>query len=620
MNTGKPFILFYILLFLIPPSTINAHSPIAQRSPGVQEIISEAPARIELWFEDPVEIHLNSIKVKNEKGVAVSLKPAQADVNDAKHVWAEIIGEMKPGIYTVNIEVVALDGHPLTESYSFMVKAPERTEEERFQSLRLDNVSPGNGTILSASPETIELWYTEEVELVVFSILNDRQQAVPVQKAMQQETNRLHWIAKLAQPLAEGTYSIHSQVRIGDYQKYDVRYFAVGKVTSITGTAAFEQASLWSKLTLSTFTHWFTYLGLLAVAGIIWFQRAITAISTFRWKHTIPLLYGWTGSMILLELLAARFTYSDVAWNEFFSFSFVIVLFLQLLFLILSGFLYRMVIIRNLLITAAILCWVAAGHSAVPDNGGLWTFVLDGIHVFSASVWFGGLAAFLLLRIPTEEEMLQSAKRFSAWALGSVLALALSGIGLTMKYVPVFTLYSLWTSDWGKMFLLKLVLFLATVSIGVWQRKRIASWISVVSSRLFRRNIGIEITLLAVLLLVTSVLVDVSPDEARQGVILQTQESEFIEKLTVTPLQAGANDVIVHIREGVHLDHVQVTISSSSGWTDEYEAFRIHDTTFKVTGNLFHSPGTMTLKVWKNSAEGKTESASYLVYVPGPMT
>jgi copper transport protein len=166
---------------------------------------------------------------------------------------------------------------------------------------------------------------------------------------------------------------------------------------------------------------------------------------------------------------------------------------------------------------------------------------------------------------------------------------------------------------------MKVSLFIVLILLGVWQRKLLKKWSFHLAHTLFKRNVFGEMGVLVIVLLLTSVLVDVSPDEARQGIKLRSEPSDQVEQVEVTPLRAGANDVMVRLREGVSASDVKVNISSSSGWTDEYQAFQIDSRTFKVTGNLFHSPGTLTMDVLVGSGSGENTFVSYVVYVPGPM-
>ncbi len=58
-----------ILFYLAPVTTINAHSPIEKRIPETDALLETIPNKVELFFEEPVEIHRSSIIVRNDKQV-----------------------------------------------------------------------------------------------------------------------------------------------------------------------------------------------------------------------------------------------------------------------------------------------------------------------------------------------------------------------------------------------------------------------------------------------------------------------------------------------------------------------------------------------------------------------
>lgn len=613
-----------LMTVIVPSAAIYAHSPIEQRTPAVNDVLSTPPERIDLVFEDPVEVYKDSVVIADSEGKRIPIQTVELDPQNSHHVWAEIAGDMEPVTYTVKVRVVALDGHPLEESYTFTILAPELTDEERFQKLRLVKSYPEEGTVVQASPSTIELWYSDAVDVSVFGILDDKQKAITMEPPVKDPKDPGHLIYELKEPLSKGTYSIHSQVQIGEFQKYDITYFAVEEVTSISGSYGDTGSNVLAYVSPVTFIRWLSYVGLLTLAGVVWFQRMIGQdLSEANKRKERFMLFLHLGTMLMLglEFVAALLSYAQVSWVDFLSFQFIRILILQLVILGLSWVLKAYVNVRLLLLLGSMLGWIAVGHSMVPDNGGWMALTLDSIHVLAASIWLGGLAA-LLLMVPAEDRsawLMQHGKRFSPWAVGSVVAIILSGIGMTILYVPMFTLFSLWASAWGKMLLAKLLLFFGLVGFGIWQRKLLRKWSLRAAELLFKRNTMAEIGIISFLLLFTAILVDASPDEARQGLKVLSEDSEVIEQVKVTPLRAGANDVILQLKKGHRVQSVQIHISSSSGWIDEYQAFRTDSDSFLITGNLFHSPGTLTIDMTLRSEKGTESKASYVVYVPGPM-
>ena len=109
-----------------------------------------------------------------------------------------------------------------------------------------------------------------------------------------------------------------------------------------------------------------------------------------------------------------------------------------------------------------------AGHAAQTSPRGL-TLGLDWLHLAAGSVWLGGLLGLLVLwfsvsvsnRVPA---LSVAVPRFSAVALGSVLLLAVSGIGEAFDHLP--TVDALWRTGYGEAILVKTGLFAVALLIA----------------------------------------------------------------------------------------------------------------------------------------------------------
>lgn len=101
----KMIFAFILILYLIPTSAIDAHSLIEKRSPEINAIFETAPQKVELTFEEPVEIHRSSIIVRNEKEVEVQIGRPQLDPNDNRHILIDLEKNLPSGKYSVQIDV-----------------------------------------------------------------------------------------------------------------------------------------------------------------------------------------------------------------------------------------------------------------------------------------------------------------------------------------------------------------------------------------------------------------------------------------------------------------------------------------------------------------------------------
>ena len=96
-------------------------------SPAVNDTLVHSPAAIRLWFSEPVELAVTTVKLTNASGAAIALgKPARADGGDAAPVAAPVKAPLPAGSYVVTWSTAAQDGHPANGKINFVVKAATR--------------------------------------------------------------------------------------------------------------------------------------------------------------------------------------------------------------------------------------------------------------------------------------------------------------------------------------------------------------------------------------------------------------------------------------------------------------------------------------------------------------
>ncbi|WP_336788504.1 copper resistance protein CopC [Paenibacillus sp. MMO-177] len=615
----KMLIAFLLAAALIPVSTIDAHSQIVKRSPEVDEILAASPSIIDLYLEEPVGIHRSSIIVRNEKQSVMQLGKPRLDPNDNRHMTVDLKEKLPSGLYSVMIAVVALDGHSLKEKYNFEVKTKEDTDEQKFQRLKLDRTFPEDGTIVQASPDKIEVWYSETGELKLLGLLDDKEHSVITESPIADPDDPNHFTIHLKKNLPPGTYSIHSHLKIGDQSKYDIRYFAVQHFTAITGPTYKFGDSLWKHIQLQQLAHWIAYTAVLALFGVYFMGLKILKISGNQ-RFVINLLYGTAVAAFLLEFIANKMQYSEVVWIDFITFYFVQVLLVQIVLLLISYFIVwnRM---KLLLLFLALLGLALTGHTAAPSYGGIWSVALDVIHLFSVSIWIGGLLT-LTVMAPKENKtkwLKEKGKLFSKWALTSIVLIAATGILMTIRFVPSFSLNSLISSYWGEMLLAKAILLIVIIVIGIWQRRTLAKWAEGIGA-IFRKWLWIELVIAALILLVAGVLVDLSPKDAEEGIYPQTKTVDGVQAtVQITPLAASPSEISIRVGDPLDIERVRVKFSTTTGWQVENAAFSFGNGVYKLTGYYFHAPGTMNMEVYAYRADGTVIKLPYIIQIPGVM-
>ena len=150
------------------------------------------------------------------------------------------------------------------------------------------------------------------------------------------------------------------------------------------------------------------------------------------------------------------------------------------------------------------------GHAMSFESRLPW--VAQVAHGIGAGAWIGALAALVavvsgLARQPVGQgRAVVLAGRFSPLAVAAVGLIAVSGTVTAVLYVATFA--DLWTTGYGRVLLLKLVLFLATGAIGAYNWRILLPRLGAgTGARALLRSARLELTLAAGVLLATAVLV-----------------------------------------------------------------------------------------------------------------
>jgi copper transport protein len=155
-----------------------------------------------------------------------------------------------------------------------------------------------------------------------------------------------------------------------------------------------------------------------------------------------------------------------------------------------------------------------AGHTSPRGEA----IALDWVHLAAGSIWIGGLAGLLVLWRAKPAALAVVVPRFSAVALGSVLALMTTGTLAAILHLP--TLASLWETSYGRALLAKIALLCATLLIAAVNLLRtrprlIASRtrpeLGAPAARLLRRLVLGETALVAGAVLAAAVLTSLAP-------------------------------------------------------------------------------------------------------------
>jgi copper transport protein len=205
-----------------------------------------------------------------------------------------------------------------------------------------------------------------------------------------------------------------------------------------------------------------------------------------------------------------------------------------------------------------------AGHASVESPVAVF-FPSDVLHVLAGSVWVGGIVC-LLLALPGATRQLEGAERsrlllailarFSPLALGSVVAIAVTGV--IQAYIDVRSLHGLFHTTYGVLIVVKVLLLLSLIGLGWVNRERVIPMLKRVVGDgaspggvgvLARRTMRGELALMLCVFGATAALIGYAPpiDAASGPFSTNTTIGSAELEMTVEPAKVGLNTIHLYL-------------------------------------------------------------------------
>lgn len=104
-------------------SDVVAHARLKRANPAVGGIVSASavPVELQVWFTEPVEPALSTIRVVNSAGAQMDRGDVRIDAGDHTQLRVTLL-PLTPDIYRVIWNVVSIDTHRRSGSFPFRVE------------------------------------------------------------------------------------------------------------------------------------------------------------------------------------------------------------------------------------------------------------------------------------------------------------------------------------------------------------------------------------------------------------------------------------------------------------------------------------------------------------------
>jgi len=336
----------------------------------------------------------------------------------------------------------------------------------------LEKATPQADSRLDVSPEAVEIVFNERLDSGGAKLLVLSEASRDVAKGEIERIEEGKGIRIGLPKLAEGHYTVSYSVISADGHPISGAYvFTVGNPAPLDASKLNPHQQVGhahdhggSGLDADSFLLYAArilyYAGLLATAGLAMWSLLRGMSQVVRDTHSRSL--GLSGKFALIATLAyVFFSLRDLGqgeplseWGRILTETTIGKLYIAELLLALAAPLLPSLGAAARVAWAAIALFVESwsGHAAAFDPVS-YTVGLNYAHLLAAALWSGGLLLLLAVWFKERPEAGRFALVFSKWALISFLALWVTGILSTLKYLP--SLEYLQYTNWGKWLIAK---------------------------------------------------------------------------------------------------------------------------------------------------------------------
>ena len=450
-----------VLTLLGVPALLFAHAHLRRSEPSADARLGAAPAVIRLWFTEQPEVAFTRVTLRSADSTNVPLGAIAAISGDKFGVRVPISAPLAPGRYRVIWRTAAADGHPTTGSFVFSV-----SDTARAAAPVVDTVKRSGGHALVAVDTTVQqtarLSATAATRWVEFIAMLSIVGAVVFRLVVLRDFDRF-----VGFPAPEVRLElVDSARRLGQSALVLLFIAALSRLyeeaNALLGPAERGDRPSWRMLVFDT-----------------------------SWGR------GWQVGLVGIVVAAIGFaiakrTRSATGW-----------------------------IVAALGALGIVVAPALTGHAMATSPVPL-SVLLDILHVAAVCAWLGALLTLLLSAIPFVRGTRAQSSLGSGQLVAALVrsfhpvALACAGVvvvtGVVAAWLRLPALPDLWTTTYGRVLLVKLCLVALVIVFGAMNWRRIMPALGDDSAaRRLTRTATAELTIAALVLAATAVLVSVSP-------------------------------------------------------------------------------------------------------------
>jgi copper transport protein len=502
-------------VLLAAPAAVLAHANLVRANPQANANLTEAPARVQLWFSERPELTLTQIQVFDGQRREVQQGAPQAAPDDPLSLTQQLQPGLPQGVYTVSWKTTsAVDGHVTAGAFAFGIGvAPSPTDLAAAQQATVQPPPSAISVVLRW------LEYLSGVGLLgvalfgavvansldgVASDASRRELWRDFERRLSRAASALAWLL-----LATACAGLMDQARLSSGS------LSAAALQATLGTALGQNLALRLVLAVAVVLMVTVWPSSVAVGGLSQ-HRSLGAAAT----RDLPLMAGRANA-------------------------------------------HRAILVLAML--ADLLLFAMSSHAQAVPNAPELALMNDWLHLSVAGVWVGGLVALAVAFLPVFGSRVRPAAGvqsedfprnqlfgpvvagFSRVALISVVGLMVTGFYQALVHVG--SVDNALATDYGKTLIAKSAVFLMALLLAGFHRWQLLPALrdpsratATRARRFFSRTLPVEAALAVVVLALTGLLTSLPPANAAGSPDAQVRTvGDTRVVFEVVPLRVGPN-------------------------------------------------------------------------------